>query len=758
MLGFIRMLALVVVSSSCLIAGEGTKGNLWSNSYEDDLANAKLSPNGSHVLVYHEDTLLCLDGSNGKRLWSKTYKNVEEHQHRVTQFPKVGEAIIPGNNSLVWVDIATGKELASVPIVGEMSDISYRPAAANTDYDTLQPIVYGDLLIVWYSDGTQVIDMIGRKVVYQSSDDPSVLKIERWFSTMMLDTESDTTLFVDGTSRAVVYKHDNEEFPISTDVYQRFFEHKDLLVVITENNMIVVDKKKAAKIGTLLISAENTENYIPIVKDDKLYVIVSKEDNHEMYDVESQKKLWTIPRKSMDGILDNTTITSDGSLLLQWFDEEHDLFLSRLNFSSGAITWTTRLVTQEGAYEAGHVKPNNTLATIASYAAATMLNTLSRGSSYSARLPYTVGPGGILLANGRPMMSTIDLANLGNETMAGLVNKKINKKRATSAMTKIIGVDGENIHLVCMGEAHQAWSGTPSSKMDGEGLITINSANGKVVKFLNQVLYADQEKEKFNLYQHGETIETSTGLLVIGARVVVHASNKGELSRLSFNTEDLKMLDSRPTYAVVYCEDAAGHHQQWYIDCSQHQLTKKLMFYSEDLCAGVTRDTTDFRKSIVLFDGAVRAYQPLSDLPKASDKPVWTLTEADIDKMEIGSFDADSVVGTRHGIRMHGEHVFFLGDDGLAVVDESTGACRKHREWDADFKMKRDGVVLVKNAAVYQFDSEAGMIGLRSGCDVSLVGKESVNHSKGQVLADKATGLMVIVNQEEGTINAYKVQ
>jgi len=756
----LMIVVVILATTLSMVAGTpNTKGNLWSATFKDDAQNGSLSKDGAHLLVYHGDTLLCLDVPTGKRLWTRPYKDVTRTQHLLTQFTKPGEAVIAGTNSLIWVDLANGKELASVPVIGEVDDMTMALPPANTEYDTIQPVVFGDLMVVWYSDGTQVIDLPGRKVLYQSKDDPSKLKMEKWFSTMMIDTESDTTIFVDGTRRAVVYKHDNDAFPLSTDLYQRFFEHKDLLVVLTETNMIVVDKNKAAKIGTLLVSPEKTENFIPIVLDDKLYVLATLEESHQFFDVASQKMLWSIPRKDLDGIMDQTTLMSSGDMLVQWFDEKDFLWISKVSPTTGKVAWSTRLVEQEGGYEAGHIKASNALATIASYAAASMLNNMTQNNSSAlARRPYNVGPGGILTYNGRALASTIDKANLGNETMSGLTSRKINRKRKTNALLKVVGVDGDRIHVLVMGEAHQAWKGgEPSSNLDGEGLLTLDASTGKVVTFSPQQLFAKHDKKDFNLYLHGETVETSNGLVAIGASSMCHATNKGAITSLSFDTDDLQVLDSRPTYVVVYCEDKKGDHQLWYVDCSTPALKRTLMMYSDDLCEGVTKDTTDFRKTITLFKGTVKAYQPLAALPTASDTPVWTISEAEIDKMGIGSFDADSIFGTRHGVRLHGEHVFFLGDDGMAIVDQATGACRQHREWDASFKFKRDGVVLLKNAAYYQFDDESGMIGLKSGCDVSILAQEKFNHLKGSMLLHRETGTCVIVNSEENTVNAYRV-
>ncbi|MDZ4745138.1 MAG: PQQ-binding-like beta-propeller repeat protein [bacterium] len=743
-------------------ATDNTKGNLWSTAFKDDLYSPKLSPDGKHLLVYHGDTLLCIEANTGNRLWTKTYKDVERNQHYVTQFTKPDEAFIPGMNSLVWVDLNSGKELASVPTIGELGDIEFRLPAPNTDYDTLQPTVYGDLMVVWYSDGTQVIDLKDKKVIYQTSDDPTVLRIEKWFSTMMLDTESDTLLFIDGTMRSVVYKHDNQVNPISTDLHQRFFDHKNLLVVLTETNMIVVDKTKGQRLGTILVSPEKTENYIPIVKDDKLYLLVTTESVHEYFDVETQKRLWSIDRKNLDGIADQTTVTSDGDLLVQLFDEDDVLSLAKINTATGKVLWSTKLVTQDGGYEAGHIKPSTALKSIASFAVATALNRLSSSRDQYGfirwQTPYKVGPGGILTHNGKAMSSTIDPANLGNETMNGLTNRKINKKRTSQALFKVIGVNADQIHLLIMGEAHQTWKGKPSSADDGEGVATLDAKSGKVVEFKQQKLFADNVKKDFNLFLHGETIETANGLLAIGASTVCYVTNTGEVSSLTFDTEDLQLLDTRGTSAVVYGEDSKSMHQMWKIDFSTPKLTRNLVMYSDDLCDGVTRDTIDFHRTITLFDGAISAYEPLGDLPKSSDKIVWKISEDDISKMKVGDLDADSAIGMRQGIRLHGDHILLLGDDGYAVVDATTGACRKSDEWNAKFNFKRDGMVFVKNAAFYQSDTDVGMVALKSACDVAVLGREMYSYSSGAVLAHKDSGTVIFMDSSAGTLNAYRTK
>lgn len=746
---------LFALSVSHAWASDNTRGNLWSVKFDDDIANAKMSPDGKHILVYLEDSLLCLNTLNGNREWIRTYDKIYPFQHLLTLFVNNNECVIPGKDRILFMDVNNGKELASLPIIGDMSDISFELPIKDTDLDTLQPIQYGDVLVVWYGDGTQVIDLIDRKVIYQSEDDPSKLKIERWFSTMMLYTESDTTIFIDGTLRKIVYLHDGTENPLSEDIYQRFFEHKDILCAFTETNIAVVDKRTAKKIGSILVNPEETLNHFPIVKDDKLYFFASLDERHELYDVATQKRLWSISRQELPGIVDQVTITSNGGVLVHWYDEGDNVQIANVDFVSGKIAWSTKLLDQDGAYEAGHIKPSTALATIASTVAATLLNAAASRQHPTTRPFYSTGPGGILRYNGRSMFSTIDKANLGNETMNGLTAQKINKKRSSEGLFKVVGVDGDVVHLITMGTVRKAWDGNSSGKQDGEGLVTMNLKTGKVVNFKPVSIIADNEKDDFNLFMHGETSETNHGLLVIGSKNILHATNKGELSIINFPTKDITKLQTKPEYLVVYFEGDDEKHNQWYIDCSKPALSKTLMVLADERCAGVTPDTTVLTKTLTWFDNTLTAYSPLTEYPSSSTKPLWVLPSSEVEKLDIGSLDADTVIVQKQGLRVYKDNVFLLGDDGLAVIDHATGKCVTSGQWSPAFKIKRDGLVFLADAAAYQSDKEVGMVSVKNPCKANIVCKEEVNHIECTMLVDKETSTVIIANYDDGTLNAY---
>lgn len=710
----------------------------WSIDIDEEIMYPQLSTNGNYLVYYldrDENNVECVNVKTGAKLWSKTLEKFSD------EFPGHfinNETFLLGNqNRYEFVHINDGKVMKTLPILGKSwSDAYLGRATTPTSYGTLEPYYVGNMGIFYFEDGFQILDLQKQSLIHQSAECGGYVGYERWENMLLLvANECDSIYVLDTAANKMVFKMEMGSGDLSAQALQHFVIHKDQMFLFNENNILSIDLKSQSVAAILPVAPDGVDMYLTVPTSQGMYLLTSEDDKQILYDARTAAVLWETKEGEVPGLADQIKLyDNEKSVVLVTYQEDGKVGAYKLDLKTGKVQWSRLLFEQIGSYNPGHLKADKTGSVLGAIALSTAMNVLNGGRRDASgyRTHY------------RPNWEALE---------AGLYKQKSSEGYAYLLDT----ANTSQITFVMGGQIYTELKKTERDTYDGEGIVTLDVKDGRIIKHEPYFIIAESDKAgSYNAVRFMTVSSHKTGDIIVGSRDVYVASH-GNIEHFAFDHEDdqlnyMSRLDSSISISVNHADE---WYDYWMIDISA-QPARKILCSRSVKENFVLLDTTLFQSRLYYNDDGELLFYPLKagDITEASlASPAWKLSEDDLDEMEIGSLEGNkSTADSIQGIRVSKNNIFLMGSASLGRVSLDR-KCRWSHEWELNPEKTRLGLTEVGSYLVYS--SGEHTVILDDVCNqASLVAEHTINFDNVRVLTDK-TREIVILDVADGKIFGY---
>lgn len=752
-----RLLLMIVAMLGLSMSWADAQSSKWTINVGADVEYSTFSPDGERLLTITNDdyaVATCVNTRNGAKLWTRTLEDFE--QYKVCRFLNNDSVLLGQKRVYELVNATNGSVLGTLPIADESWDDLRVEYSTDPDHDSLSPYFDGGIGIFYFDRAMQILDLEKFTVLYQTGWSPNKIKYYRWGPALMINPRGggDTIYFVDVTKRAMIYKVSAYDSDINSSVYQPFAATASELLLFNERNIESIDMATGKKNATIEVDPDDPEYYSPVIFKDALYLMVSDDDIQTMYRTKDGVQLWKTQPEEIKGLVEQVIELPNDEAILVTYDLEGLVSAIKVNATTGKIAWRRPLFVQESRLEPGHKEGSRFLAALATIAVSvgkaylrSALNS-SLNQSHWRRDPST----GLIEPNYRyNSFAARREREADREFVNNMYNSWVNKKKVTPGYASLVTRDEKQMTLALVGRIYEPVKGTADT-YDGEAMLTVNLGDGSIAQSRPFEMLGRSDTKGFNAFRDMRMVSVGSFKVLVGIHDVYVVRGEA-VERISFGESAVTLLDSSSTSISIMVNHDDEIYDFWRYDVSGPTTQQALIARSQyanvlllDSIAPATtiRYTPERIEAFPLITGVV------TDASFAT--PKWTLTEADLDKMEFGDLDENVGAKTRtQGIAVIGGDVFFLGDDGLAFVS-SDGGCRWSKEWSPDVLRQRLGVTKVGDAVAYSMGSNTRVFA--TACPGAEIGSVESSFTSTDVrLTD--SGTLVVIDRGENIISGF---
>lgn len=753
------MLWVIFFATTFAVCGENIRGNVLSQKFptEDDLEYVTISNDGKYAIVGFEDKIMALSIHDGKTLWTRKYKDNYDGMHDCVTWVSPYEVTVPTETALEWVDLPTGKVIASVPFIAPGLEELVNKGAKYADLTwSVRPRRLGYILLVPFEKGYQLFDLRSRKEFFRSKEELSEIHLEWWGTSVLMYGDMETAIVMDIDQARVLAQHKVEGAEFDTKNYQNIVRYRDQVALITEEEVYCYDGATNKRTGILGFDPDDVDSYHAVLVNDHLYFLTKSEEFMRLYDIASAKMVWSVSKGMKEaGELVDVWPMPDGTLLVELDHSDDTYWLSKLELNTGNPVWEKRIVKSNSDFEPGltYSKP---LMTLFGQKPLPQLYAPIRTDSLERQTYFTQ-----LSIDSARQVPDWRFVNL-------MSNEFIHRKSVCVGYVRLISVIGQEIILQSVGEVQQAWDGKISeNEYDAEGVLRLDLQTGAVKGFTKIPFFKHLNYTDINVRMSSIPWEVENGWMLLGTHTVANLRLDATLDTTGFLVDDEKSIsahDFGKDYVSFYYKDDDDDHYDWKVTATPNGLRRELIGNGHEQDAfHVFDDTTFVPATLRWIDGRLEGYPVMDQIPKQWPKPMWTVSREQLEK--IGQDDAmdDDLARDAAGIFSYKDFIFVLGKEGLGVIDPKTG-CMKTIEWEgydqgAAFKypIKRFGYNM-DHAAMFDLGDDVGMVSLGPGCDVKLIGYLNESRSDLKVVYTEQARTMLVINTVQNTLDVFQIK
>jgi outer membrane protein assembly factor BamB len=731
----------------------------WELKLGTEIYNPTLSPDGKHLLYFTRQDAVsatCIDVSSGTKLWSKPLKNFK--QYRIGRFIGNDTVLVGQENRYEFLNARDGSVIKTLPIIGDdWSDLRWEEKA-DAENDTLRPYFKGSIGIFYFDDGTQILDLKHLSIIHQTEESPSKIKYKEWENVLLINPTSggDSIYFVDVDNGKLLYKASKDN-DLNSSVYQPFAVSNGEMLLFNEDNIQSIDLATARQDAIIPVDPDDPEFYSPVIFKKGLYLMVSDEGIQKLYNAKDGKLLWETAKGAVPGIAEQIVELPNDEALLMGYEEDGKMTTYKINANTGKTLWKKDLFVQDGKLETGHKEGSKVWATIGKIAVLMLTmpsryNTRWGGNSYSGfGFGYHDGFG--FGYNENPFYRSERDAAVRRAN--NMYNSWINTKKSSDGYTYVLTTNDKQVMLATAGKVYSLKDGKPSENYDGEGILTLNLADGSVVSWTKCEMLAKSESGDFNAYKDLNVTKLDSAQTLVGTHEV-YILRGDNVEKFSFGEETLSFINAGPNAITFVSNHDGDYYDYWRIDASSVPSRKHLIARSTYPNV-VFHDSLDVSTMLRVDEKGIAAYPvkdgDVSDASFAS--PKWSLADDDLDKLELG--DLGEKVGYTNrmqGIRIAGGDVYLMGEDALAYVS-SDGTCRWTEQWEPELLKTKVGVTTLGHGLIYSTGDITSM--LSNQCPPRVIGRDKIDFSDSVVLLSNVTNEVVVINTDDGIIHEYSM-
>ena len=720
---------------------------------DTELKNPILSDSGTYLVYGNDDAEAaeCLDARTGRKLWSRPLKDFDEWH--VMRFINDSVVLMGQENRFEFVRSSDGTLLTSIPIIdeGDWGDLKVE-ATTEENMEHILPYVRSNIGIYYFGDGTQILDLEKRTLMYQTDESPSKLQYKDWGNVRMIFPRggADSIWLVDYEKRQMIYSASTDDHDLNESFYQPFAMNTSEIILFNEDNVESIDIATRTVSATMPVETGDADYLFTCDLPDGLHLLVSDDDMQTFYRTKDGKQLWQTPKDSVPGIIDQLVdIGRDHALLFGYHDDYARVY--KVNLKTGDRIWSRVLFKLDDDLETGHKEGSKLGAALKTMAVSLAVSMLT-GTSNAGRTTYRRNPSTGLVEYYRDPLGRSNERQRRNWTNS-VYNSFLSRKKDVRAYMNLVTENEEDVVIAVAGEAYDP-ANEKMREADGEGVFTINLADGSLKTTAKARILA--EKDDLNAYSDMKLLQLpNAGASALVGVNDVYVERKGAVERIPFADESVTFIASNDSTLIVMADNDEEEYHYWLIDAKTNPSTLYLLARSDDPNL-VFADTNVFEQTLTLTDMNLTAYPLTKGKPGAVALPAstWALSEEQLDEMEIGRIVKNQ--GHRdpiQGIRSTDAGIYLMGDDGIAFIS-TDGSCKWSREWSPNRAKITMPPTVLHGHTILAVGDEVQVIG--DDCSGSVVAEYEIDFGDRSVLTSP-DGVLLILDADEGLIYGFNL-
>ena len=735
-----------------LIPSAAPAQDSWSMELDTELKNPVMSENG-HYLVYGNDdteSAECVDAKTGTKLWSRELKDFDKWE--ILRFVGDSVVLVGQENRYEFLRSSDGTVLKTLPIIGKDWDDLEWQKQAEEKMEPVRPYYRANIGIYYFDDGTQIVDLEKQEIIMESEDTPSKLQYKDWGNAMMILPRggTDSIWIIDFEKREVVFRGSTDDYDLNTDLYQPFAMNENEILLFNEKNITSIDIKGGTVNSVMEVDTDDADFFFTSDLPDGSYLIASEDDVQSFYRTKDGTLLWQTPEDTIPGIVEQLIdLGKEQALLLTYHDRDATIY--KVNTQNGEIAWKRLLFKQRSDLETGH-KEGSKFGAMLKSLAVSMLTNMVLGPADRSGMRFNSSTG-LYTYYSDPFGRSNRWER--RQAMNSAYNSFLSRKKKTEAYMDIVTQNEKEVVMVVAGRAYDP-ANEKWRDADGEGVFTIDLNDGSLKTSAKALMLADKGGD-LNAYTDLKKVQ----LPVAGATALlgvndIYVEREGVLERLAFNEEKISFLGSTDSTLVFMADNDEELYHYWLLDAKTNPSTLYLLARSEDPNF-VFVDTAAFAQTLQFSDYTLTGHPMAKGIPGEITLPsaVWTLTEDDMDEMEIGRLTKNQGAGDPiQGIRATPDGTFLMGEDAIAFVSLD-GTCRWVHEWDPSRTEITLQPTVIAEHIVFALGDEVQVI--KNDCAGTVVAVHEIDFGDSAVLTSEE-GTVVILDMDEGLIYGYRLK
>ena len=775
------LLAIAVAIAVCSMyapdaGAQSFKGNLLSKVFPDDLdlEGVSMSEDGKYAVLVFEREIWGISIDEGTTLWTRKLQDDYDRKFDVVQWISRSEVVIPTDTDIEFISFPDGATKGKIRVPGDdMGSLMETIPDVVEGTDRIEVERFGNLMIIPFDDGFQVIDLLARKVLLDATEELDDIRHDFWGRYMMLWGDMDDFWVFDLLEPRLIKTFKNGTYKtegpsLEKDVYQRFLVVDGVLAVFFDDEIASFSAQDGGLKGTIGVDATSCDTYHPLITAAGPKLLVQIEERLSSYNLLTGKQDWSLPLGDTWGVLMEAWTLDDDDILMTRIGEDDFIFVSRVDPTTGKTRWERRVVASEYGYESGHY------------------HSVSFGEYMSAQF---LGNRNALLSSSQKGFRNFILDSLGVQTFYSqhaidsvgpwtekdfltlLTENCIHEEASAHGVVRFLGVRSEKLAFLAQGRVHPAWeNGEPDMNEKGEGLIVLDPKTGSVVSATHIPMFKEADKDKFALFWTHHPISTAHGDVIVGTHSVIRVSPDLKVDTINCNTEErVKRVDVGMSYVTVSYEDPDGAWWLEQVDYTGPSLKRTIMGVGVDeKVFAVSTDTSFARVTLRYIDGKIEAYDPMHEIPKKWGTPRWVLSEDQLDKLDLGDFDCEDIQSmdfTRNnfeGIVQGDRGIYVRADNALAVIGYKDG-CVQRMDWEGYTLSSLETVKRLKwfrempGGVLFDLSNDIGVLQLTGDCSFDVMGYQEVSRSDIRLVYTDLTSRVMICDLDRNRLDVIQL-
>ena len=764
----IAMVCAMAIATTAPSGAQQLTGNVMSKVFHEDLEIQGVSMNedGTYAVLEFEEQFWGISIDEGKTLWTRELKDDYDNKFDGVYWVSASEAIVPLDSEFEFISFPDGKSLAKVKApIEDMSELvkDVPSTVAGTDIVGIKRI--GNLLLLPFEDSYLVVSLRDRSVLVSETEPLEDIRHDFWGQYMFLWGSMDNAYLFDLSAASVVKKFNNKSYKVDgpevhADIYQRFMVADGVAVMFFDDAFASFSAADGSQKAEIPISPMECETYKVLVTDVGPNLILQRDGIVECYDLLNGQRMWATPEVDEPGLLMQAwTLEGAGDFLMTRIDSDEMIHLSRVDPKTGTRKWDIRLVASEFGYESGHYHSVTFGEALSTTLGGNRGATLS--SSQTGFRSYILDSLGY-----QTYFSQMGVDSVGTYTEQDILTlfteNCIHEESEAYGVVRYLGSTDGNIGLLTQGRLHKAWeAGKPEMAEDGEAVLTIDMETGAVKKAIPVPMFRDSEKDKYPLFWTWQPLRTPQGWIVQGSHTFLRIGPNMEVDTIGFVTEErIYRKDAGIGYMTFSYMDPDDRYILEQIDYSGAKLQRNVIGIAyDDKTFGLLSDTTFVNVTLVHRNDQLEAYDVQHDVTASWGTPKWTMTEDQLEALDVGSFDISPYDVTR-GIHQWKDRIFIVGDEALATVGAADG-CTNVTSWEGyslspiQHKYRRFQPFL-NGSGFWDLGDDVGVFG-GTGCALDLKGKYEWGRDDAMVVFTRKTNTVMFCDMDQNKLDVFRL-
>lgn len=693
--GFIMVTGLFLICVSTY-AGDGS---IWKITGVKGLSYPTVSPDGKLLLNGEGTFMVCRDASTGVEKWRTETDEMAWFSARTGEFLDGDRYMFITKTGVEVISCSTARRTVLLKDLTAATSYVAKEGPLVGGTPTANPaVVHGIILLrlddISYIFARESLSLLAR-VPYAKFFEGSYVE-ERLY----LCSEDTLHIINSKTARALPPIALRDTIPYDR-VKSRFMTQAGHTLVVCEDGFLGIDSLGKR---TCLIPYDPTdiENYHYVASGGVPYLLISHDEKHEVFNVQTGVKVMTIAIEALPGIIDNVWSASPGFLMVSTHDRRQ-MALAGIDVASEKVQWRRDVGTGDVKYASGHVpKPSGLVKFLTAFGSAGA--SPNPADQFAQRFNSSTGQ----MEADFSRQSTYDRewAAQRRRNMVVKMLEEVARKnfiepgtgfdpRVVSGEIDLLSIrDGKALFLLY--GAIWAPREERADYPDGEGLLTIDLTTGTISKFVHHNFYGGEDYARgFDATYIADVRYASPTRRVVFADKAIAFVDGDQVEFMPFKERKVSMQNGTlDSMWVSDKDDDTDIRSRWLVKRNEQGKMTRTVYTQQDRFALLTPPATNLGYALKYVNRNLEVYRRPGQNPSdlSSVDLAFSLPEDTIDAMRIGSIDSEDFLYRARGVYATADNVVMCAEDGVVIIPVANPSCRPMIKWPGYAGKKSTGV------------------------------------------------------------------